>query len=317
MSRYRIDLSDFDDNFEYDTSTPIFPHNPIKIMCYCQPGKPGPPGPPGKQGRIGIGRPGPPGKQGEKGDNGIRGKRGYDGKEGKKGDRGDPGRDIKGDPGEKGNPGDRGEAGPPPTQEQILEALIKIIGDRDIIPIKGEAGKDGINGRDGTDGRDGYDGKDGQSLSLDEINSIIQQQISQYIPPVISTPQPIITSSLADWSQYIIKITNVRNIMADAFIMLSTTSLNIAGYVPIYEGRNTLSTVAICSMNHKRNLCVRVSALISPSQLTLTSPGFEAGVMPKHVNVKNSDIITLEFEDIATYEQHIETGTQLFLTAIW
>ena len=314
MTRYSIDLSCFDNDVP---ALDFLPPDPIKIMCFCQPAKPGPPGPPGKRGRRGRDGPiGTKGDQGEKGPQGRQGDRGYDGIPGPKGE---PGRDIKGEPGERGLPGEKGEPGPPPSQEQIMAALIQVIEDRGIISVKGYPGVDGQNGRDGQDGRDGQngqngqDGKDGWSPTMEEIREMIQQCMPQpSFPTTELIPLPTI-----EWSQYLIKITNARNIMAEAFVMLSATSLNVAGYVPMYEGKYSLETISICSTNHKRSICVRASCTVKPFKLILVSPGYEACVMPRQASVENSDVVTLDFEDISTYEQHIESGTNLFLTAVW
>lgn len=325
--QYRIDLSNFDDIPTYDASQSVSIVEPARFMCYCQPAKPGPPGPPGKTGKRGrSGRPGTKGDRGVQGEQGIPGEIGYDGEQGIQGPKGDPGRDVKGEPGERGFPGEKGETGPPPTQEQIMEALIQVIGDRQIISVAGRDGVDGVAGRDGADGmpgQDGRDGQDGRTPSSAELLELIRLTLGQMefpkAEPMIMLPVSDVSTAppAADWAQYLIKITNVRNIMADAYVVLSPSSLNIAGYVALHEHKSTLTSLAICSTNNGKTFCVKVAASTSPFKLTLVSPGFEPGVMPRQVTVENTDTVTLDFGDTATYEQHIDTGAQLFVTIIF
>lgn len=131
-----------------------------------QPGDIGPPGPAGERGEKGDrgdpGERGVDGDRGERGEAGEKGDKGDAGEKGAQGDRGEPGQQgDKGEPGAQGEKGTQGDvgppgpAGPPPTAERILEAILanpeaiqKAVAEH-LTANPPPAGKDGQNGRDG------------------------------------------------------------------------------------------------------------------------------------------------------------------------
>ena len=114
-------------------------------------GKDGAPGQAGEHGTDGS-----PGAHGQKGDPGERGESGEKGDTGQAGDAG--ARGEKGDPGEKGEAGERGEQGPP--------------GEKGDPGLDGPAGDPGPQGPPGAHGAAGIDGK---SVSIEEVDAIVQR----------------------------------------------------------------------------------------------------------------------------------------------
>lgn len=107
-------------------------------------------------------------EKGEKGDPGERGEPGRDGIDGKDGAPGADGRD--GAAGKDGQPGSEGPAGkdaPPPTREQIVEAILSmpdVVNDavvRHLTANPPPAGKDGADGKEGVAGEKGEQGEKG------------------------------------------------------------------------------------------------------------------------------------------------------------
>lgn len=132
----------------------------------------------GRDGRDGVdgerGAAGAAGRDGENGKDGADGVDGKDGRDGVDGKDGEPGRD--GVDGKDGRDGVDGKDAPPPTQEQVVDAILSMPDMIDAAVQKylasnpppagkdgapGRDGKDGISGKDGADGRNGSDGKDG------------------------------------------------------------------------------------------------------------------------------------------------------------
>jgi integrin beta 3 len=120
------------------------------------------------------------GLAGEKGADGAPGRDGIDGKDGANGTDGRDGAD-----GKDGSPGPEGPAGkhgPPPTREQIVEAILSM---PDVLdeavqrylaaspPPAGKDGRDGIDGAPGEKGVDGRDGADVVDLLIDREGSLV------------------------------------------------------------------------------------------------------------------------------------------------
>jgi hypothetical protein len=129
------------------------------------PGERGADGAPGADGRDGLdGKDGAPGERGEPGEKGADGRDGEPGKDGEKGLDGAPGRDgVDGKDGAPGLSGERGEKGEP-----------------------GKDGADGQPGPEGPPGKDGAPGIDGKSISLDEVNELIQRAVKAEISKAVA-----------------------------------------------------------------------------------------------------------------------------------
>ena len=108
----------------------------------------------------------PAGQKGEKGDKGDPGTVGERGNDGLRGPPGEPGpAGPQGERGEKGDPGPAGEAGPQGERGEK--------GDPGPAGEAGPQGERGEKGADGLNGRDGRDGVDGKSVTLEDVQPII------------------------------------------------------------------------------------------------------------------------------------------------
>ena len=111
--------------------------------------------PSGAQGEKGL-----PGDRGEKGEHGRDGKDGRDGLVGQMGERG-----LQGERGERGEPGPAGAAGPQGPPGPAGE--------------KGMDGRAGIDGADGERGPAGEKGMDGRSVTLEDIQPLLESVIAR------------------------------------------------------------------------------------------------------------------------------------------
>lgn len=322
------------------------------------PGSPGKDGKPGV-GKAGPqGNKGDKGDKGDKGEigrgimgyDGQRGKRGYpgiQGRDGKPGEKGDPGtpaafeqvfeavnqimstamstsseinwspilvniiqtiaeeiikkpeilEQLRGKDGEKGEPGEKGEkgdTGDSPSIQLIQQTIEEILIKPEMIELlrgsKGDKGDPGIDGIMGLTGLDGGQGEPGRDAKI-----------------------------FHDMTQIMIKITNVNNVMPDAYSILNSNTTNIGGYVIISETNPNyeIQTLAVCTSNLRKGFNIKLSTNHSIGNLILASPGFEKGAMPIRAQSFFSDSVGLGFPDLATFEHHIESGCVLTLIVNW
>lgn len=123
----------------------------------------------GEQGDQGFpggdGEKGDPGENGKDGENGVDGKDGETGEAGEKGGTGKDGKDgVEGEAGETGEAGEKGEQG---------EAGIK--------GEQGEQGEKSEPGERGEKGETGAEGVDGKSISEEDVEKIVQRQVSVWV----------------------------------------------------------------------------------------------------------------------------------------
>uniref|UniRef100_A0AAQ5XG33 Collagen alpha-1(XVI) chain n=1 Tax=Amphiprion ocellaris TaxID=80972 RepID=A0AAQ5XG33_AMPOC len=143
----------------------------LKDVCSdCPAGPPGPPGLPGLPGDKG--HQGPPGKNGQDGYQGQPGKMGKDGRPGEIGEpgkQGEPG--PPGNPGLRGLPGFKGHRGEPGALGPKVSFILYIQGDPGTKGDKGHSGDPGMPGNPGPPGRKGHTGMMGMSGPPGEIGA--------------------------------------------------------------------------------------------------------------------------------------------------
>uniref|UniRef100_A0A7N8WWI5 Collagen type XXII alpha 1 chain n=1 Tax=Mastacembelus armatus TaxID=205130 RepID=A0A7N8WWI5_9TELE len=143
-------------------------------------GNPGPPGHPGASGLMGT--PGKEGLQGIQGPPGLPGLIGQPGKMGKDGRSGEPGEPVSslfaslGDPGVKGDKGQAGEPGMPGNPGPPGRK-----GHTGMMGMSGPPGEIGPPGPQGPSGNPGLPGPRGESVSLEQMRRLIQEELTKQL----------------------------------------------------------------------------------------------------------------------------------------
>lgn len=76
------------------------------------------------------------------------------------------------------HPPERGEPGPPPSAQQVANAVQAYLEANP--PPPGPPGRDGSDGTDGRDGKDGTDGEDGEDASPEQIAAAVEAYIEEH-----------------------------------------------------------------------------------------------------------------------------------------